>query len=44
MNVQEDSDGKPWYDDVKMFLKEGAYPTYVTTVDKKTICLPILSQ
>lgn len=43
LNVEEESDGKPWYHDLKMFLKERAYPACATAVNT-TIGLPILSQ
>lgn len=37
MKVEEESDGNPWYHDVKIFLQEGVYPACATATGKKTI-------
>lgn len=37
LDVKEEPDGKPWYQDVKTFLKGGTYPLYDNAVDRRTI-------
>ncbi|XP_027357424.1 uncharacterized protein LOC113866825 [Abrus precatorius] len=35
--VEEESDGKPWYHDIKNFLKHREYPLNVVENDKRTL-------
>ncbi|XP_059288151.1 uncharacterized protein LOC132041455 [Lycium ferocissimum] len=35
--VEAETDGKPWYVDIKMFLEKGEYPEGITINQKKTI-------
>lgn len=36
-NVEAELDGRPWFHDIKMFLKLGAYPTSANSIDKRTL-------
>lgn len=42
--VEAESDGNPWFHDIKMFLKDGNYPNsaYIGQENTKKIGLPIL--
>ncbi|XP_070005097.1 uncharacterized protein [Nicotiana sylvestris] len=35
--VEEEIDGEPWFHDIKEYIKSGAYPTYATSDQKRTI-------
>ncbi|XP_015161297.1 uncharacterized protein [Solanum tuberosum] len=36
-HVEEEPDGKPWYDDIRRYLKSGEYTEDATSVQKRTI-------
>ncbi|KAK4710125.1 hypothetical protein R3W88_004638 [Solanum pinnatisectum] len=36
-HVEEESDGKPWYNDIREYLKNGEYTKDATNVQKRTI-------
>ena len=37
MNVEVEIDGKPWYYDIKAYIKDGEYPFGATDSEKKFI-------
>ena len=37
MNVKAEIDGKPWYHDIKAYIKKGEYPSGATDSEKKFI-------
>jgi len=37
MNVEVEIDGKPWYHDIKAYIKDGEYPFGATKSEKKFI-------
>lgn len=36
-NVEAEPDGKPWYHDIRMFLKDGIYFESTNSADKRTL-------
>ena len=37
MSVEVEADGKPWYHDVKAYIKDSEYPPSATNIEKKFI-------
>ncbi|WJX13070.1 hypothetical protein P8452_03505 [Trifolium repens] len=37
LSIKEASDGKPWYHDIKVYLKHQEYPANISNRDKKTL-------